>query len=104
MILLTYETWRGKPWRTMCGLPRLAQSPGLRTEASGLRLAMEILGLRRYLSPRDRIYSRLCKVSRTLSKLGLFPALFMSWAYGPWELHSFPTRRPSAAPRHPASA
>src|SRR5438093_1346770 len=46
MILLTYETWRGRPWRTMCGLPRLAPTPGLSTEASGLRPDMEIPGLR----------------------------------------------------------
>src|SRR4030095_299811 len=47
MIILTYETWRGSPWRTMHGLPCLAQRPRLRTEASGLRPAMEIPGLRR---------------------------------------------------------
>src|SRR5712691_1812974 len=45
MILLTYETWRGRPWRTMCGLPRLTQRPRLKTEASGLRPALKIAGL-----------------------------------------------------------
>src|SRR5262249_603145 len=75
------ETWRGRPWQIMYGLPRPVRRLWLQIKTCERRQRGMGIPEPRQAQHERQVYARLCNVSRILSKLGRLPALSRISAY-----------------------